>query len=63
VCLVEYVNYFHIIPDKEWLSDQAQIKKTFREAGFSVKVHKHKDFFWNYLFIYGIKTEYDVPVI
>jgi basic amino acid/polyamine antiporter, APA family len=63
ICLVEYVNYFHFIPDKEWLSNHAELKKMFRDAGFSVKIHTRKGVVWNYLFIYGIKTQYDVPVI
>ncbi|MFH0870780.1 MAG: amino acid permease [archaeon] len=63
ICFVEYVNFFKILPDKEWLSDEENLRKTFREAGFSVKVERKRGFLWNYMFIYGIKSEHDVPVI
>ncbi len=63
ICFVEYVNFFKILPDAEWLSDLNQLKRIFREAGFSVKIEKKIGLFWNYLFIYGIKSERDVPMI
>jgi basic amino acid/polyamine antiporter, APA family len=63
ICFVEYVNFFRFLPDAEWLSDTKEVKKTFNEAGFSVKVEKRPGLFWNYLFIYGIKSEENVPVI
>lgn len=63
ICFLEYVNYFKVLPDVEWLSDINNIKRIFREAGFAVHVKKKKYFFWNYLFIYGMKTEDDVTFI
>jgi len=63
ICLVEYVNFFRFLPDAEWLSDNNKLKKVFREAGFSVQVEKKHGFLWNYLFIYGIKSERDIPFI
>jgi APA family basic amino acid/polyamine antiporter len=63
ICFVEYVNFFWFLPDAAWLSDNKSIKETFREAGFSVKIEKKHGLLWNYLFIYGIKSEEDVPVI
>lgn len=63
ICFVEYVNFFKLLPDVEWLSDAQKLKNIFREAGFSVKIEKRRGLFWNYLFVYGIKSERDVPVI
>lgn len=63
ICFVEYVNFFKILPDKEWLSDEENLRNIFREAGFSVKVERRRGFLWNYMFVYGIKSEQDVPVI
>jgi len=63
ICFVEYVNFFRFLPDAEWLSNTDRLKRVFREAGFSVQIEKKHGFLWNYLFIYGIKSERDVPFI
>jgi amino acid transporter/phospholipid N-methyltransferase len=64
ICLVEYVNYFWgIIPNQAWLDDKEELEKIFRKVGFSIRIKKKRGFFWQYLFIYGIKSNYDVPVI
>jgi len=63
ICFVEYVNFFWFLPDAEWLSDLQKLKEIFKQAGFAVKIEKKHDLLWNYLFIYGIKSSRDVPVI
>jgi len=63
ICFVEYVNFFRILPDAEWVADTAKLKRIFREAGFSVRIEKKHGLFWNYLFVYGIKSDKDVPVV
>ncbi len=63
VCFVEYVNFFKFIPDKEWLSNQEKLHQIFRDSGFSVRIEKKKGLLWNYLFVYGIKSEKDVPYV
>jgi amino acid transporter/phospholipid N-methyltransferase len=63
ICFVEYINFFRFLPDAEILSDIDKLKRTFREAGFSVKIEKKKSLLWNYLFVYGIKSEKDVPYV
>lgn len=63
IFFVEYVNFFRFLPDAEWISDIEKLKKVFRQAGFSVKIEKKHGFLWNYLFVYGIKSEKDVPMI
>ena len=64
VCFVEYTDYFGgIIPDQPWLDDLGKLRKMFRDAGFSVRIRKRWGPFWRYLYVYGIKSEHDVPVI
>jgi len=63
ICMIDYVNFFKIIPDPKWMNNEETIKKHFRDAGFSVQVKIKKGMFWNYLMVYGIKTDYDVPFI
>lgn len=63
ICMVDYVNFFKILPDPKWLTKDATIQHQFRQAGFSVKVARKKGLLWSYLVIYGMKTPYDVPFI
>ena len=63
ILFVEYVNFFKFLPDAEWISDIEKLRKVFRQAGFSVKIKKKHGLLWNYLFVYGIKSEKDVPII
>jgi amino acid transporter len=56
ICMVEYVDYFWIIPNVKWLNNNEQIEKVFRDAGFSVHVKRQRRLFWNYVIIYGIKS-------
>jgi len=56
ICMVEYVDYFWILPNVKWLSSTDAIEKVFKEAGFSVHVKKKRRLFWTYVIIYGIKT-------
>ena len=59
----EYVDFFWVIPNVEWLSSNEKIENLFREAGFSVRVIRKKGLFWNYVFVYGIKSDEKVPFI
>ncbi len=63
IILIDYTDLFKVIPNVSWLSNESGLKDLFRECGFSVAVRKKKGTFWNYLFIYGIKSEHDVPFI
>ncbi len=63
ICMVEYVDFFWILPNVKWLSDNKEIEKIFRSAGFSVHVMRKRRFLWSYVIIYGIKSEEDVPYI
>ena len=63
VVFVDYADFFKVIPNVAWLSDNRQIEKIFREAGFSVFVTRKKGLFWNYVYVYGIKFHEDIPYI
>ncbi|MBI2140988.1 amino acid permease [Candidatus Woesearchaeota archaeon] len=57
VCFTDYTDFFHILPNVEWVSSEASIEQLFRSAGFAVRVAKTKGFLWNRIFLYGIKTK------
>ncbi|MGM5484904.1 MAG: amino acid permease [Nanobdellota archaeon] len=63
LCFVEFGDFFKVIPNVEWLSNNARIEKIFRESGFSVRVIREEGTFWNYIYVYGIKSKEDVPFI
>jgi basic amino acid/polyamine antiporter, APA family len=61
VVFVDYADFFGIIPNVEWLSNDANISKAFKDAGFSVFVRREKGLFWNYVYVYGIKYYENIP--
>ncbi len=63
ICFVEFVDFFWIIPNLGILSAEEKLKQLFRECGFSVQIEKKRRLFWSYLFVYGMKSKEDVPVI
>jgi ubiquinone/menaquinone biosynthesis C-methylase UbiE len=63
ICFVDYGDFFHLIPNVHWLANNENIERVFRNTGFSVQVKRKKGLFWNYIFIYGIKYQEDVPYI
>jgi basic amino acid/polyamine antiporter, APA family len=63
ICFVEYGDFFHLLPNVEWLASDKMIEKLFRDAGFSVKVVRERNFLWSRIYLYGIKFTSDVPFI
>ena len=63
IVFVDYADFFKIIPNVAWLSDDKTVERVFREAGFSVFVIRKKGLFWNYVYVHGIKFKKDVPYI
>ena len=63
IVFVDYADFFKIIPNVAWLSNNATIERIFRESGFSVFVTRKKGLFWNYVYVYGMKSHQDVPFI
>jgi len=56
ICFVDYDNFFGIIPNVEWLSNDKKIKRIFNKNGFKVDVKRKQGFAWKYIFIYGTKV-------
>ena len=63
IVFVDYADFFNIVPNVAWLSNDRVIEKIFRDAGFSVFVRRKKGLFWNYIFVYGIKFHENIPYI
>lgn len=63
ICFVDYVNFFKILPDTGWLASLAELEQIFKKAGFAIKIEKKKGLFWNYIFIYGIKSDRGIVFI
>ncbi len=55
ICFVEHSDFFHLLPNVEWLSSDRYIERLFSEAGFSVNVKRETGFFWNTIYVYGTK--------
>ncbi len=63
VCFTDYTDFFHLLPNVEWMTSAAKIEELFRSAGFSVRVVKLKSLLWNRIFIYGVKTKAHISYI
>lgn len=63
IVFVDYADFFKIIPNVAWLSNDRTIENMFRDAGFSVFVTRKKGLLWNYVYVYGIKFHESVPYI
>ncbi|MBL7054698.1 amino acid permease [Candidatus Woesearchaeota archaeon] len=63
IVFVDYADFFKVIPNVAWLSDDKKIEKIFRECGFSVYVTRKKGLLWNYIYVYGIKFHEDVVYV
>jgi len=57
ICFVEPVDYFWgLIPNTHWLN-RDELRKIFYENDFSIQIEKRKHLFWNYIYIYGVKSK------
>lgn len=54
--MVDWINFFHIIPDVEWLTHDELIRSVFKKAGFSVTVTRKRGILWDYLYVHGVKS-------
>lgn len=55
ICFVEYDNYFRIMSNINWLSNEYLIKHMFKRNGFDVHIERERGLFWDTLYIYGTK--------
>ena len=63
VVFAEYSNFFHLLPEVDWLGNNKQIEALFRKHGFSVRIEKKKRILWNTIYLYGIRYSEDVAFI
>jgi len=63
IVFVDYADFFKVIPNVAWISNDKVIEKMFRDAGFSVFVTRKKGLFWNYVYVYGIKFHENIPYV
>jgi len=63
IVFVDYADFFKLLPNVAWLSNDKVIEKMFRDAGFSVFVTRKKGLFWNYIYVYGIKFHENIPYV
>lgn len=63
IVFADYVDFFRVIPNVAWLSNDKAIEKIFRDSGFSVFVTRKRGLFWNYVYVYGIKFQENIPYV
>ncbi len=65
ICFIEYMDYFHFIPNPKYLTHKTMLQQIFKQCGFSVRIKKIKGVLWNYSLIYGMKhdDESSIPYI
>jgi ubiquinone/menaquinone biosynthesis C-methylase UbiE len=63
IVFVDYADFFGILPNVAWLSNDRVIEKMFRDSGFSVFVTRKRGLFWNYVYVYGIKFHENIPYV
>ena len=63
IVFVDYADFFKVIPNVAWLSNDKKIAKVFMDCGFSVYVERKKGLLWNYIYVYGIKFHENVPYV
>jgi len=63
ICFIEYANLYKILPNVGWISNPERVRQVFKDNGFSVTVQIFKGTLWDYMVIYGIKSEEGIPYI
>lgn len=56
IVIVDYDNYFYLIPNIPWLASDSKIKNVFEKCGFNVGVIRKQGMLWQYIYIYGVKS-------
>ena len=55
VVFLDYDQFFFLIPNVPWISDEVKMTRMFKQAGFKVKMTKKRGLLWRYIFIHGEK--------
>ncbi len=63
IIIVDYIDYFKILPNPEIFRDINKLREIFKRNGFRVRIKIEKGLFWNYIIIYGIRTNEEVNII
>jgi len=56
IVFLDYDNFFYLLPNVAWLSDDKKLKRMFKEAGFKIQIVKKRRLFWQNIFIHGEKV-------
>ena len=59
----EEVDVLSFVPNIGWIAQPEKVVEIFREEGISITFVHVKRTFWTDLFVYGVKSKEDVPVI
>lgn len=51
----DYADFYRVIPNN--IPPMSELRETFRQHGFAVKIEKKRGLFWSYLIIEGIKSD------
>jgi basic amino acid/polyamine antiporter, APA family len=56
IVFLDYDNFFYLLPNVAWLSNDKKLKKMFKDAGFKIQIVKKRRLFWQNIFIHGEKV-------
>ena len=59
----EEIDMLKILPNIGWIAQPEKVIEIFKEEGIKINYIKVKRLFWTDLYVYGIKSKYDVPMI
>ena len=63
VCFKDIRDIFKVLPNVGWVADPETVVQIMKEVGFSSSFKQVNGFFWNTLYVYGIKTQELVPLL
>ncbi len=53
--IIDYDKFFHIIPNVEWVQNNAELKDIFKQAKINITVERKRGLLWTYIIIKGHK--------
>ena len=63
ICFKDIRDILGVMPNVGWVSDPEKVVSILKEEGFIANSKIIKGIFWNNLYIYGIKTQENVPFV
>ncbi|MBT3297294.1 amino acid permease [archaeon] len=55
IVIMDYDNFFHLMPNVEWISDHKRLNQMFTQAGFKIEIIRKRSLLWTHIFIVGEK--------